>query len=155
MSACYRTLPKRAASSHRPCRFKTGLVGSVVLLVSLLSWASPHKRVKRVDPPDQSYVSALACANRFLHAWETGDLETGMVLLSDRVRHAQNPETFEKFFLAESVRGFEIARGVGGRRRCRFPVVLVTTRGNQLRRTFSEIVVVDTGKNDWAVDKLP
>jgi hypothetical protein len=134
---------------------KYGFVGSMVLLLSLLGWAGPHKRVKRNGPADQGYVSALACANRFLHAWEIGDLETGMVLLSDRVRHAQNPDTFEEFFSSDTNRGFEIGRGFGARGRYRFPVVLVMTRGTLVRRKASEIVVIDTGKNDWAVDRLP
>jgi len=46
-------------------------------------------------PADPDYVFALGTANRFLHAWQTGDLETGMVLLSDRMRHWQDPEKLE------------------------------------------------------------
>ncbi len=98
---------------------------------------------------------ALATANRFLHAWQAGDLETGMVLLSDRVRHSQDPEKFEQIFSSDSDRAFEIARGIGNRGRYRFAVVLVTSQGNRIRRRFSEIIVVNTGKNDWAIDKLP
>lgn len=78
-----------------------------------------------------------------------------MVLLDDRVRHSQDPERFEEFFSGAGNRAFEIAHGTGRRRSYRFPVVLVTVRANQLHRKFSEIVLIDTGKNDWAVDKLP
>jgi hypothetical protein len=128
----------------------------VALLLPLSLWAGSHKpRTKPVTAPDPGYVSALAAADRFLHAWQTGDLETGMVLLTDRVRHSQNPDKFEEFFSSSSGRAFEIARGAGNRGRYRFPVVLVTTRGKQMYRRVSGIIVVDTGKNDWAVDKLP
>jgi hypothetical protein len=100
-------------------------------------------------------VFALATANRFLHAWQTGDLETGLVLLSDRVRHAQDPEKFEQFFSGETDRAFEIARGHVVHGRYHLGLVLVTNEGNRSRRRFSEIIVVNTGKNDWAIDKLP
>jgi hypothetical protein len=100
-------------------------------------------------------VFALAMANRFLHAWQTDDLETGMVLLSDRVRHSQDQEKFEQFFAGSTDRAFEIARGQGNRGRYRFDVALVTATGTRVRRRASQIVVVNTGKNDWVVDTLP
>jgi hypothetical protein len=84
-----------------------------------------------------------------------GDLETGMVLLSDPVRRSQNPEKLELFFAAGSGRSYEIARGKGNPGRYSFPVVLVTSPGSQVRRRLSEIIVVNTGKDDWAVDRLP
>ena len=98
---------------------------------------------------------ALATANRFLHAWQTGDLETGMVLLSDNARRAHAPEEFEHIFSGGSNRGFEIMAGKGNRGRYRFPVVLVTLRGARVRHRVSELIVVNTGKDDWAVDRLP
>jgi hypothetical protein len=126
------------------------------LLFSLPLWAADsHKHHASPALTDPSYVFALATANLFLHAWQTGDLETGMVLLSDHVRHAQDPEKFEQFFSGETDRAFEIARGRGNGERYRFALVLVTNQGNRIRRRFSEIVVVNTGKNDWAVDRLP
>jgi hypothetical protein len=100
-------------------------------------------------------VFALAAANRFLHAWQTGDLENGMVLLGDNVRHSQNADKLEQFFSSGTNRAFEITRGHGHQGHYSFPVVLVTTRGSHVTRKFSEIIVVDTGKNDWVVDKLP
>jgi hypothetical protein len=129
----------------------------VALLWSLPLWATgSHKpHAQQAAASDPGYVFALAAANRFLHAWQIGDLETGTVLLSDHLRHSQNPEKFEQFFLGDADRAFEIARGTGNRGRYRFGVVLVTARGAQVRRRFSGIVMVNTGKNDWAVDKLP
>ena len=130
---------------------------AVVLLLALPAWgAGSHRnRPNRPAPADSGYVFALATANRFLYAWQMGDLETGMVLLSDPVRHSQNPEKLERLFAAGSGRSYEIARGKGNRGRYSFPLVLVSTQGSQVRRRLSEIVVVNTGKNDWAVDKLP
>ncbi len=98
---------------------------------------------------------ALTAANHFLHAWQTGDLESGMVLLGDRVRRSHNADTLEKFFSNAKDRAFEIARGRGHHGRYSFPVVLVTTAGPHVTRRSSEIILVDTGKNDWVVDKLP
>src|SRR5215470_19849816 len=91
-------------------RVRLGLVLAAVWAVSHENrlWAvGSHKKPTRQSvAADPSYASALATANRFLYAWQTGDLETGMVLFSDRVRHAQNPEIFEKFFASEESRGF-------------------------------------------------
>jgi hypothetical protein len=33
--------------------------------------------------------------------------------------------------------------------------VLVTIRGDHVAHKFSEIILVESGKNDWVVDKLP
>jgi hypothetical protein len=136
---------------------KLAWTAALILLLSLPTWAGgSHKRHSTAPTPtDPDYVFALATANRFLHAWQSGDLETGMVLLSDHVRHSQDPEKFEQFFSGDADRAFEITRGQGKRGRYRFATVLVTAAGSRVRRRFSEIIVVNTGKNDWVVDKLP
>ena len=136
---------------------KIAWTAALILLLSLPAWAAGASKHHSTPPApaDPDYVFALATANRFLHAWQSDDLETGMVLLSDRVRHSQDPEKFEQFFAAGSDRAFEIARGQGGHGRYKFAVVLVTADGTHMHRRSSEIVVVSTGKNDWVVDKLP
>jgi hypothetical protein len=135
---------------------KTGFSVAILLLASLSAWASPRKRhAVPPAPPDPDYVFALTTANRFLHAWQTDDLEAGTVLLSDRVRRSQDPEKFEQFFAAGTDRAFEISRGTGNRGRYQFAVALVTATGTRTRRRSSDLVVVNTGKNDWVVDKLP
>ena len=78
-----------------------------------------------------------------------------MVLLSDGVRHSENPDKVEQFFAGTNDRGFEISRGTGNQDRYRFAVVLVTNQSGRTRRRSSEMVMVNTGRNDWAVDKLP
>jgi len=126
------------------------------LMAPLWIWAGSHSHpAKQEAPSDSGYVFALGAANHFLHAWQTGDLENGMVELSDGIRHSQNADKLELFFSSGAGGGFEIARGHGHPGRYSFPVVLVTARRSHLTRRSSEIVVVETGKNDWVVDKLP
>ncbi len=118
--------------------------------------AGSHKNTPKPEvPPDPGYVFALGSANRFLHAWQSADLENGTVLLSDGIRHSQNADKLEEFFSSGKDRGFEIGRGHGHAGRYSFPVVLVTTRGSHVTRRSSEIILIETGKNDWVVDKLP
>jgi hypothetical protein len=131
-----------------------------------VSWAREHRKATPLaSPSDPGYVLALAAANRFLYAWQTGDLANGMALVSDGIRHAQNAGELERFFSAETDRAFEIRTGHGHRGRYSFPVVLISLKGSpgsgpssspqSISRRSSDIVLVNTGKNDWAVDKLP
>lgn len=128
----------------------------LIIILATLVWAGSHKHTAAPDTPyDPGYVFALGAANRFLHAWQSADLENGTVLLSDGIRRSQNADKLEQFFSSGKDRGFEIARGHGHAGHYSFPVVLVTTRGAHVTRKSSEIILVETGKNDWVVDKLP
>src|ERR1700758_2062099 len=62
---------------------------------------------------DRDYSSALATADRFLHAWQTRDAESGILLLTDRVREHTAEERMQEFFSAErnATSSFEIGRG--------------------------------------------
>lgn len=126
-----------------------------VFLMAPVSARSSNHPAKQADISDPGYAFALAAANHFLHAWQTADAENGMVMLSDHIRHTQNPDQLEQFFLNGQDRAFEITRGHGHPGRYSFPVVLVTPRGSHVTRKFSEIILIETGKNDWVVDKLP
>lgn len=148
--------PRIRTEAHR-CT-KIGL--TVILILAVAAPAAARGQRKHTPSPDQAptgpgYVAALSVANRFLYAWQVGDLETGMVLLSDQIRHSQNPEKLERFFTAASSRSYEIARGKGNHSRYGFPVILISVPGAGIRRRASEIVVIRTGKSDWVVDKLP
>jgi hypothetical protein len=109
------------------------------------------------------YASALATADRFLQAWQTGDAENGLALLTGHAREKVSREDLEAFFSAPTPAAYEINRGKPLRRgRYEFPVMLLgrsspaSGAGNgHLRRCFSSIVVLHTGNNDWAIDKLP
>jgi hypothetical protein len=135
---------------------KRSLAVILLLFLPIPSSGGPRRHPAKPAPlSDTGYVFALGTANRFLCAWQTGDLEAGVILVSDHARRSHNMGHLEEFFSGGSDRAYEINRGKGHPGRYSFPVVLVTTTGSGLHRTFSEIIVVDTGKNDWAVDKLP
>src|SRR5947207_9964331 len=63
---------------------------------------------QKVDP---AYSSALAAANRFLHAWQTQDHETGIMMLTDAARQHVSPERLQEFFSPGTQAGFEIYHG--------------------------------------------
>jgi hypothetical protein len=105
---------------------------------------------------DTGYVAALAAADHFLQAWQAGDVESGIVLLTSQVKEKATTDAVDKFFSSARPSAYEIGRGkLLKHGRYEFPVVLVSNSKNRGRRRFSSIVIVDTGKNDWAVDKLP
>jgi hypothetical protein len=145
-----RALPRLV---HR-VRIRSAASQLLLLCVAIAASARTH-RAAQPAAPDPGYVLALAAANHFLHAWQANDLETGIVLLSDSVRHSHDAAMLEQFFSGDSPRAFEITRGKGHPGRYSFPVVLSTVQGARVQRKFSEIVLVNTGKNDWVVDKLP
>jgi hypothetical protein len=151
-----RSLPAKFTRGERH-RVSYRWTAFLLLLLPLSAWAasSHHPRAGQPALENPGYILALATANRFLHAWQSGDLEAGMVLLSDHFRHSRNPDEIENFFSGDTYRAFEIAHGKGNRGRWRFPVVLLTVEGGRVHRKFSKIVLVNTGKNDWAVDTLP
>ena len=105
----------------------------------------------------RDYAEALAAADHFLQAWQSGDMENGMALLTARAKQTVSRENLAKLFANAEPAGYEITRGkLVKRGRYEFPVVLVDrSQTTHIRRRFSSIVLVDTGNNDWAVDKLP
>jgi hypothetical protein len=105
---------------------------------------------------DPSYSFALAAANRFLHAWQTQDHETGIMMLSDEARQRISPEQLQEFFSPGPAAAFEIQHGKrinGGE--YAFPVTLFGVSGQSLRAHVSSIVITRAGKEDWEVQKLP
>jgi hypothetical protein len=130
-------------------------------LACLLSLSSPLcARSKATDAyaADRDYLSALAAANQFLHAWQTQDHETGLVMLSDNAKRGLPENRLQVFLSPGPEAAFEISRGRKLQaRRYVFPVVLFGVRqgGKAIRPHPSELVVVRTGKDDWAIDKLP
>ena len=125
---------------------------SVVLLLALSAAKTPPSGV------DPGYVAALAAADHLLQAWHSGDVENGMALLTGHAKETAGTDDVEKFFSNPEAAAYEIVRGKAVKRgRYEFPVVLFSRAATnpRVRRRFSSIIVVNTGNNDWAVDKLP
>jgi hypothetical protein len=145
------------------------LTFAFLLLLALSTPVSSGGSAKRHPAPktpaassavDRDYIAALVTANRFLHARQSHDQETGILLLTDAVKAHISEDYLGTFFSSEAQTTYEISRGkklaVG---RYAFPVTLFEVtpsadRGWSHPRT-SQIVVTKTGKDDWAIDKLP
>jgi hypothetical protein len=131
------------------------VVMSLILYFTLL--LSPlAAKTRAASGLDAGYLRALAAADHFLQAWQTGDIENGTALLSSHAKEVATTEGVEKFFSNPGPSAYEIVRGkLLKRGRYEFPVVLLSGAPKNSRRRFSSIVLVNTGDNDWAVDKLP
>jgi hypothetical protein len=134
-------------------------LSSLILCVSFFLLLSP---LAAKTPPAHAlqpeYALALAAADHFLQAWQSGDIENGMVLLSAHAKEAATSDAIEKFFSNADPAAYEIGRGKSLKHgRYEFPVALISgaLNNNRPHRRYSSLVIVDTGKNDWAVDKLP
>ena len=145
----------RENSIHLFLRARTRV--ALLMLCWIPIFQSPLSAKVSATAVDPGYLPALAVADRFLHAWQTGDLEGGMVLLTTHAKKAVNTEAVAGFFSKPESRAYEIGRGKALKHgRYEFPIVMVTGNSkSSVRRRFSSIVIVDTGHNDWAVDKLP
>ena len=145
------TNPLRTALFHFACL----ITFLFVLATSHLAWAKKHPIAARGT--EANYISALNIANRFLEAWRNNDPSAAMPLLTNHAKQQSTEDGIDKLFDGPSTRAVEITRGKALRAgRYSFPLVLLQTDGSgHTRRKFGEIVILNTGKNDWAVDKLP
>ncbi|MGA8429087.1 MAG: hypothetical protein WB729_04665 [Candidatus Sulfotelmatobacter sp.] len=129
-------------------------------LLATLS-ASPLRAATRARPIKASatgadYAHALAAVDRFLQAWQGGDIETGIVMLSGNARNNTDRDDLDRLFASSAPAAYEISHGKCLHRgRYEFPVVLLGALPKKTQRRFSTIVVLDTGNDDWAIDKLP
>jgi len=105
---------------------------------------------------------ALAAANRFLRAWQEGDHEAGLLLLTDNAKRQTSAAQLEKFFTPASgiVRGYLVARGRKlNLHRYTFPITIFEARPGSERAPVhvhdSSIVVFEDGNQEWAIDKIP
>src|SRR5215468_10677028 len=84
----------------------------VLLFCSIPAICYAHAARHRVRPaPDSTYSSALAAANRFLHAWQSQDHEAGILMLADSGRQHASPESLQAFFSPGPDGAYEIAHG--------------------------------------------
>lgn len=128
-----------------------------------LALAAPRTVPAKSAALGSDYASALATADRFLQAWQAGDAENGLVLLTSHAREKVSRDEIEAFFSASAPAAYEIAHGKPLRRgRYEFPVMLLGSpspasppKDRHVHRRFSNIVVLRTGNNDWAIDTLP
>ena len=130
---------------------------ALVLIVCLFSVAS-FARVPRRNLPstDPEYGSALAAANRFLHAWQTQDHETGIMMLTDSARQHASRDQLQDFFSTGPDAAFEIRRGKRlSTAEYAFPVVLFDAASAGNHPHVCKIIIVKADKDDWAVDRLP
>ena len=129
--------------------------------VALVPLFARTRSVQTSSAVDQDYIAALAAANRFLHAWQSLDQETGLLMISDKLRQETTQDRLENFFTPASStqEAYEISRGKKlNAERYSFPVALFATPAGSRRRLpphFSEIIVRRSGRNDWIIDKLP
>ena len=123
--------------------------------ISLARVPKSGSRVLVAAYRDPAYGAALAAANRFLHAWQTQDHETGIMMLSDSAREHASRDQLQEFFSSGPEAAFEIQRGKRlNADEYSFPVVLFNP-SNSPRPHICRIVIVKAGKDDWAVDRLP
>jgi hypothetical protein len=132
--------------------------------VLLLGWTIPSfvsakTRPRRKPQPDVQYVSALSTANHFLQAWQAGDHEAGLLMLTDEAKRHTSVEHLENYFSPDPAirRAYQIANGKklhAGR--YSFPVGLFEQGPDAPPHTrYSQIIVRQIGKGDWAVETLP
>jgi len=140
-----------------------GIFPAVVLALFLTqcSEVAPARTKPLRAKYDRDYASALAAADRFLHAWQTQDAESGLLLLTDRARQHTNANQLRDFFSCgrSLSTSFEIGRGKKlSATRYEFPVALFSgdsTHPHRTRSQASALIVVQIGHDDWAIDKLP
>jgi hypothetical protein len=136
-----------------------------VLLFSLFSGCTiPSFGKSRASgaPVDQDYVLALATADHFLHAWQTQDEEAGLLMLTDRIRQRTSEDLVRSFFSSPTNprTSYEIGHGkklASGR--YEFPVALYQPSPRNGHKWMlpltSTLIVVRSGKSEWAIDNLP
>src|SRR5437764_10591363 len=85
-------------------------VALVLITFQSTSYArTVHHSSRAVSDP--AYSSALAAANRFLHAWQNEDHEAGIVMLADSARQNLSADSLQTFFSPGADAAYEIAHG--------------------------------------------
>jgi hypothetical protein len=141
------------------------LCGARIFLVLILACLIPAPGFARIrthhaqSVPDAEYVSALAVANKFLYAWQSHDEEAGLLLLTEAVKKSSTEDKVATFFTAAPLATYEIGRGKKLKPGLYvFPLALYNSRSETEKicpMRYSQLKVVRTGKEDWAIDKLP
>lgn len=78
------------------------------------------------------------------------------MMLSDTARQSLSPDKLQSFFSPGPDAAYEIARGKRVNPGAfEFPAVLFGAFGTPSRPHVCRVVVTRSGKNEWAIDKLP
>ena len=135
------------------------LMRTLVASLLLVIFAVPSSGKSKTAPPvDPDYVYALATANHFLHAWQTQDQETAILLLSDRLKQRTSESSLDALLSSNisKPQSFEIGRGKKlAPGRYQFPIALFQAKAKWTHPQTAALVVVKNGNNDWAIDRLP
>jgi hypothetical protein len=150
--ACWRSAPTTAG--QRAAKPVALLLFSLLLSTCLLLSAEARTRSASAVL-DRDYASALAAANRFLAAWQAQDRENGLVMLTEAAKQHVSEDRLEEFFSPGTDAAYEISRGRKmDSGRYVFPVTLFEA-GHRARPRVSQMIVVESSQDDWAVDRLP
>ena len=158
-----RSQPKEQKSRARPRSRRGSLYPLISLVLVLGVYTSAGTRSSKAHASrsiDADYISALATVNRFLHAWQSRDHETAILLMTDTAKRNCSENRLETFLSSDFRAAYEIGRGRKLQPgRYVFPVTIFAAMpGNKhlsARPRYTEVVVARAGKNDWAVDRLP
>jgi hypothetical protein len=147
--------PMRTRAKSRIAAIACSITMALALLAPPPVSAKKHKAP--AQPTDSNYIAGLGMANRFLAAWQSDDQAAAMPLITTRAKEQSTEEGVDRLFSGSSNRAFEITRGHPlPEGRYQFSIVLLQTDDSgHTRRRFAELIITKTGKNDWAVDKLP
>jgi hypothetical protein len=146
----------RQTTNVNPTRAVLCLI-AIVLTFFVSAVASAKKHKTAMQPTDSNYIAALAAANHFLATWQDNDQAAAMPWITNRAKQQSTEEGVDKLFSGSSTRAFEISRGRLVRQgRYQFSIVLLQNDDSgHARRRFAELIIANTGNNDWAVDRLP
>jgi hypothetical protein len=142
--------------NNNPTRVVSCLI-AIALAFFGSSVASAKKHRAATQPTDSNYIAALATANHFLATWRDNDQAAAMPWITNRAKQQSTEEGVDKLFSGSSTRAFEISPGRLVRQgRYQFSIVLLQNDDSgHTRRRFTQLIITNTGNNDWAVDKLP
>jgi hypothetical protein len=154
------TLDAKASGVMRSCGRWSALLILALCFVLITDISARTRPARNRAGLDDAYISALAVANRFLQAWQSHDQETAVLLLTNAAKQHCSEDRLDSFFSTDSRAAYEIGRGrklqTG---RYVFPLTIFVGSGASSRASarphYTELIVTKTGKNDWAVDKLP
>jgi hypothetical protein len=132
------------------------IVAALICLLWTAHLPAAHRSPKTSAGADSEYAAALSTANWFLHAWQNQDQEAGLIVLTDAAKQHNTQEGLETFFAPGKGAAYEIGHGKKLKAgRYSFPVVLYQNKSGSSATRHSQVIVSKSGKDDWAVDKLP